>query len=109
MSRLGILAEGEDSNSPVRLIQGTCYTWIPRQLRAHLLPLNAAFGSSRSSENNTSKMPSDHLSCETVSWWCFKCLETPSLQGNRAARDRSRRSSRIYRRSMRTAHAARRR
>ena len=56
---------------------GTCYTWIPRQLRAHLLPLNAASASSRSSENNTSKMPSDRLSCETVSWWCFKCLETP--------------------------------
>jgi hypothetical protein len=55
----------------------TCYTWIPRQLRAHLLPLNAASASSRSSENNTSKMPSDRLSCETVSWWCFKCLETP--------------------------------
>ena len=29
-----------------------------------------------------------------------------SLQGNRAARDRSRRSSRISRRSMRTAHAS---
>ena len=56
---------------------GTCYTWIPRQLRAHLLPLNAASASSRSSENNTSKMPSDRLSCETVSWWCFKCLEPP--------------------------------